>query len=132
MQPNASETCADGSEMVRNWIQELSEDVRRGRLQHWADIIEDDDPDEDGKMGRDESVPDVRHGRPHSRSEPEGTTILEGNVVERSNRSLIVPEPGELRQHLHEEFDRQGTASDILGRPASWLVGRTGPRTGCR
>ena len=29
----------DGLEMISNWIQELSEDVRRGRLQHYAGII---------------------------------------------------------------------------------------------
>ena len=104
MQPNASETCADGSEMVRNWIQELSEDVRRGRLQYCADIIEDEDegvedeePDEDEKMGLDESVPDVPHGRPHSQSDFDRTTMLEASVVERSCQSLIVPEPEELR-----------------------------------
>ena len=45
---------ADGLEMVRNWMQELSEDVRRGRLQHFADITEDGEPDEDelGPDGR--------------------------------------------------------------------------------
>ena len=105
--------------MVRNWIQELSEEVRHGRLQHHADITAEREPDEDEKMVLDESVPDVRQGRPHSQSEPDRTTMLEENTVERSNRSLIVPEPEELRQHQHEEFDRKGTASEILGRPAS-------------
>ena len=50
MQPNAREICADGSEMVRNWIQELSEEVRCGRLQHHADITAEREPDEDEKM----------------------------------------------------------------------------------
>ena len=95
---------------------ELSEDVRRGRLQHRADITAEGELDEDEQMGPDESVPDVRHGRSHS-SEPERMTILEGNVGERSNHSLTVPE--EPRQHWHGEFERKGTASDILGRPGS-------------
>ena len=69
---------ADGLGMVRNWIQELSEDVRRGRLQHCADITEEGEPHEDEEMGADESVPDVRHGHPHVQSEPERTTTLEG------------------------------------------------------
>ena len=64
-------------------------------------------------------VLDVRHGRLHFQSERERTTILEGNVVERSNRSLIVPEPEELRQHWREEFDWKGTASEILELPGS-------------
>ena len=118
MQPNASQACADGSEMVRNWIQELSEDVRRGRPQYCADIIEDKEPDEDD-MGPDECVPDIRLERAHSQSEPDRTTMLEASVVERSSRSLIVPELEELRQHQHEEFDRKGTAGEILGRPIS-------------
>ena len=48
-------------------------------------------------MGPDESVPDVRPGHSHSQSERERTTIIEENDVDRSNRSLIVPEPEELR-----------------------------------
>ena len=113
MQPNASQTCADGSEMVRNWIQELSADLCRGRLQHCADIIEDEEPDEDEKMGPDECVPDVRLGHAHSQSEPDRTTILEASVVERSSQSLIVPEPEEHRQHRHGKFDQKGTASVV-------------------
>ena len=109
---------ADGLEMVRNWIQELSEDVRCERLQHNADTIAEGDPDED-EMRPDESVPDVRHWRAHSQSELERTSILEWNVGERSNRSLIVPAPEEPRQHWRGEFDRKGTASEILGRPGS-------------
>ena len=97
----------------------LSEDVRRGRLPHHADITEEEEPDEDEEMGSDESVPGVRHGRPHVQSEPEGTTILEGSVVERSSRPLIVPETEEPRQHRHGELDRKGTFSEILGRPGS-------------
>ena len=104
-------------EMVRKWIQELSEDVRRGRLQHEADITEEEEPDEDDEMGPDESVPDVRRGRPHVQSEPERTTILEGSIVERSSRPLIVPETEEPRQHRHGELHRKGTSSEILGRP---------------
>ena len=98
--------------MVRNRIQERSEDVRRGRLQHCADISAQGEPDKN-EIGSDESVPDVRHGRLHSQSKPERTTILEENIGERSNRSLIVPK--ELRQHWHGEFDQMGTASEILG-----------------
>ena len=105
MQPNASETCATGSEMVRNnRTQEHSEDVRRGRLQHYADIIAEGNLDEDEKMDQ-TRVLDVRHGRLHFQSERERTTILEGNVVERSNRSLIVPE--ELRNHVKSSIGRE-------------------------
>ena len=107
----------DGLEVIRNWIQELSEDVRRGRLQHYAGIIAEGEEDEDEKMGPNESVPDVRHGRLHSQSAPERTTILERTVGERSNRSLIVPE--ELRQHWRGDFDRKGMVSEILGLPGS-------------
>ena len=78
---------ADGLEIVRNWIQELSEDVRRGRLQHYADITEEGEPGED-EIGLGECVPDVRHGLSHVQSEPGRTTILDGSVIERSNRFL--------------------------------------------
>ena len=68
---------ADGLVMVRIWIQELSEDVRRGRLQHHADITEEGEPDEDEEIGPNVSVADARHGHHHVQSEPERATTLE-------------------------------------------------------
>ena len=92
MRPATNEE-ASGSEMVRNWIPELSEDVRRARLLHHTAVTQAGEPEEDEGKGAKESIPDVRHGRPEVQPEPERPGKPEGSVVEPSHQSLTVPEP---------------------------------------
>ena len=62
---------ACGLEMVRNWIPDLSEDVRRGRLRHYTYIIQEGEPEEDEAMCTEDNVPDVRQGRSDVQHESE-------------------------------------------------------------
>ena len=69
---------ASGLDMVRNLIPELSEDIRRGRLQ-------EGEPQEDEEMDAGDSAPDVRHGSLDSQPEPERAEIPEDSVLNHAN-----------------------------------------------
>ena len=71
----------------------MTEAVREGRTQHFADITEEGDPEDDEPMVVEGDVMDVRLGRPDSQPEPERNAFANSNAPSHSDRSETHAEP---------------------------------------
>ena len=84
---------AKGIEMVASLSPELTETVRDGATQRFADITAEGGPDDDHKTVVGGDVMDVRLGRPDSQPEPESNAPTTRNAASRSTRSETHAEP---------------------------------------
>ena len=79
---------AEGIETVTSLLPDLTEGVREGRARHFADITDEEGPEDDEPMVVEGDVMDVRLGRPDSQPKPEELTApANSNVPSQGSRS---------------------------------------------